>query len=153
MVTPGHRSLIVVLAAIVLALAVIGCSSDSDGDDDDASTCASLQQLSASVRALSTLDLSAEGTNGLQSRLETIEDDWSDARQAAADQFGGELDELEQAVDTLGATLDSLGSGDQTLGALADQVRSDVQAVDAAWRSLVEAAEEELSDCDLDTAQ
>jgi hypothetical protein len=149
----GTRALRLALVASVCMLgALSACSSDDDDTSSEASTCEAMQELSSAVNGLSSFDLSAEGTNGRQAQLDTIESDWQDVRDAASDQFGDELDSLEQSVDTLGDTLGSIGDGGQGIGSLIDQVRTEITAVGTAWQALADSAESELSGCDLSSS-
>jgi hypothetical protein len=150
---PRTRAIrLALLASVSLMVALTACSSDDDDTSSEASTCEEMQQLSSAVNGLTSFDLAGEGTNGLEAQLDTVKSDWQDVRDAASDQFGDQLDALEQSVEALGTTLGSLGDGGQSLGSLIDQVRTEITAVSTAWQSLADSAESELSGCDLSSS-
>lgn len=129
------------LAAAGLAVVLVaGC-----GDDDEKSAqetyCEAGESLEASVTALASLDLVAEGTDGLESALDTVEDDVDDLGDSANDAAADEVDALQQSVDDLESALSDLGG--EITGENATAVGAAVQAVGAAAQGVYAT----LSDC------
>lgn len=140
------RTPVAIVAVALLSLgATSACSSDSS---DSASTCKDLQQLSSEVQNLTNLDFIAEGTSGIKSQLDQIESTWKQAKQSGSEQFGDELDKLEQSITALTDTIKG-ASGSGSITSIISQIRTDAANVSTAWDSLSKAVKGELSDCDL----
>jgi len=106
--TIGRRSL---APLFIAALAFGGLAACGDSDDRSAQEkyCESGASLEASINSLISIDLVSEGTDGLESAVDAIEDDLKDLRNNAEDAAADEVEALEQAVDDLGSALSDLG--------------------------------------------
>ena len=129
------------LAAAGLAMAVVaGC-----GDDDEKSAqetyCEAGESLEASVTALASLDLVAEGTDGLESAIGDVESDVNELSDSATDAAADDVAALEQSVDDLDSALSDLGG--QITSENATAVGTAVQAVGAAAQGVYAT----VSDC------
>lgn len=85
------------------------------GDDESAQDryCAAGEELGSSLGALTDLDLIAEGTSGLESAVQQVQDDVSELRDAATDATSDDVDALNDAIGTLESASSDLG-GDLT---------------------------------------
>lgn len=105
-------STLAVVGVMGLALATAGC-----GDDDKSSQetyCEAGESLESSVAALVNLDLIAEGTDGLNAALDSVEGDLEELRDAASDAAADEVDALRGSVEELESSISTLG-GEITL--------------------------------------
>ena len=134
-----RRSLAIVAAVVLTASLAVSCS--DDGGDDSASTCQSMQNLSTQVDTLLALNPVSVGADGVRTQVDAVKQSWQDARDAAGDQFGDELDAFQSSIDALS---ESIGSGGGVSG-----IQSAVDAVKTSWQSLTTAVDNELSDCTL----
>ena len=145
-----HRAVaLIAVVALSLGTGLTACASD---DSESASTCEAMQQLSASVEGLFSLDLVSEGTNGLQTRVDDIGEAWQDVQDTAEGQFGPELATFQEALNQFGSTLTSAADGDTSISDTIPQLQDDVTALRQAWDGLTSAVDSELSDCDLSTS-
>lgn len=99
------------LAGTALALTLGAAALVACGDDESAQDryCEAGESLNASVAALFDLDVVAEGTNGLRSALEDVENDLTELRESASDAASDEVDALNDAVDELNDALSAAG--------------------------------------------
>ena len=100
---------------LVMGLALASCSSDDDpsaatttAPADDA--CADAEDLRSSVQGLRDVDVSAEGTNGLEDAVSAVQSDLTALGESASaelqpevDAVRGSLQELETAVTNFGS--------------------------------------------------
>lgn len=133
----------------VLGLIAAACGSDDDSSDE-ASTCDSLQEVAVSVDNLREVDLLAEGTDGLDAAMTDVDETWGAAKSAAEDQFGEQVDEVNDALDALSDTVSSIGDAD-SLEDFGDELAAEIEAVNQSWEALSAAAAEELADCEVGT--
>lgn len=138
------RLLAAALTIPLLALGAVACS------DDEPSACAEAQDLQSAVSSLLDLDLVATGTDGLSEAVDDVQTAWKDFKSAAGDQFGSQVDGLEDAISTAEDDLSSLGDS-ASIGDAIDTIGADVEAIQEAWGSLAKAVNAEFSDCDLST--
>lgn len=126
-----RRARAALVATILGVVALAGC-----GDDETAQEryCNAGESLATSLSALTSLDLIAEGTDGLESAVDQVQDDLDDLQDAASDAAADEVDALDQAVDALDSAISDLG-GDLTadnasaVGAAIGEVSTAAQAV------------------------
>lgn len=120
--------------AVGLGIALLaGCGSDDDESAQDR-YCQAGEALESSVSSLGDLDLVAEGTNGLNTAIDAIEDDVSELQDTASDAASDDIDALEQSVEDLKSALSDLSgeiSSDNvsTLGTAVQSVIESAQAV------------------------
>ncbi len=103
------KGLVAALSVAALATLLLA----SCGDDDDVSAeeafCNAGDQLETDVKALASLDVVAEGTDGLAEQFDAVEADLTELKDAGLDVASDEIDALDQSVDDLGTTIDDLG--------------------------------------------
>jgi hypothetical protein len=127
---------------VVVSLGLlVACGDDDDGTTPQDAYCEAGAELRASVGELADLDLLSEGTNGLQTRVQAIEDDLSTMRAAASDAAADELDALRTAVGDLGDVLAAIP------GDLSRQTLSDVSSAVTEVTSAAQDVYATLSDC------
>ena len=68
-------------------------------------------QLKTDVSALGSLDLIAEGTNGLTAAVDKVKSDVADLQTAASSATSGSVDDLQKAVDQLSTAVSNLSGG------------------------------------------
>lgn len=130
----------VLAIGLAAGLVLVGC-----GDDDESAQdryCAAGEQLEASITDLASLDLIAEGTNGLESAVDAVDEDLSALADAASEAAADEIDALEQSLSAL----------DSALSGLAGEISAEnVEALTAAVQAVGTSAQAvygTLSDCD-----
>jgi hypothetical protein len=136
-----------IVVGLALATALVACT-----DSDETSTCDSLQGLANSVNDLVNIDVVAEGTDGLDEALQTLEKSWQAVESDSADQFGSEVQALSDSVDNTAETVASFGDA-ESLSSGAAEISAAFDGIEAAWVSLKTAAATELADCDLSTSR
>lgn len=106
----GHRVRAGLVVAVLGFFVLAGC-----GDDESAQEqyCNAGESLRTSLSALTSLDLIAEGTDGLESAVDQVKDDLDDLQDAASDAASDEVDAFDDAVDALDSAISDLG-GDLT---------------------------------------
>jgi hypothetical protein len=137
-----HRLATAALAFAAGSLLVVGCSDD---DGDEASTCSDLQALATDVRGLTDVDIVDSGLDALRDQLDEIDTAWNTAKESGDEQFGAELDALDDAI----STLEDEVSSDDSLSEKAEAVGTDIDAVSTAWDDVTSAVDDEMGDCDL----
>ncbi|MCZ7525854.1 MAG: hypothetical protein M5U14_05350 [Acidimicrobiia bacterium] len=145
-----HRSprrLLRRLAAVLLVLGVAaligGCGDDDDGDGggDEEAFCAAGEALRSDVRALTELDVIAEGTSGLRAAVDEVVEDLEDLMAAGREIAGEEIEELDAAVDDLGSAIDAIadeGISSGNAGDVVDAVERIGPAAEALYTTLAE---------------
>ena len=126
------------LALTLGAAALAGCGDDESAQDR---YCEAGESLNASVAALFDLDVVAEGTNGLRSALEDVENDLTELRESASDAASDEVDALNDAVGELNDALSAEGDS-----LTADNATGVVDAI-GGIRSAFAAIGDTLTDC------
>lgn len=132
------------LALALTSLVLVGCSDD----DDEPSACAELQDAADGVRELGSTELIADGTDAARQELDDISDDLAEAKSAAGDQFGDEIDAVESAIDDVTSTISDLG--DTPISEIGSELTSGLEQVQSAWDDLAASVDADLGDCDLD---
>jgi len=99
------------IAIVVGLVALSGCGDDEESAQDR--YCAAGESLQSDVESLATLDLLSEGTNGLNSALEQVEDDLEELLDSASATAEDEAATLNESVDGLEDAVAALG-GDLT---------------------------------------
>ena len=124
------------------ALAAGGC-----GGDDTPAACASLEDVSADVDELQSLDLSAgEGAIAdVEASLETIRADLQTAASEAEAELSEPIGALQSSLDGLSTEFDAAKADDDLSGDEAQGLLDSLAAVSTSWEALKEAA----PDCDL----
>lgn len=134
-----RRRLPAAVVAVMLGVVLVaGC-----GDDESAQEryCNAGESLRTSLSALTSLDLVAEGTNGLESAIDQVKDDLDDLQDAASDAAADDVDAFDDAVDALDSAFSDLG-GDLT-AENATAVGTAIQNVSTAAQAVFAT----LSDC------
>ncbi len=110
-----RRSRIRFAFAMLCAGSLLATGSSSCGDDDGESAqdryCQAGAELESSVAALVELDLIAEGTNGLESAIQAVDDDLTVLDETANEASADDVDALEQAFTDLESALAGLEGG------------------------------------------
>ena len=134
------RTRVVAAAAIVaLAAALSGCG-DDDGESAQDRYCDAGESLRSSVSSLASLDLIAEGTNGLTSALETVDADVDELRAAASDTAEDEVEALDTAVGALGDAISGLAGeiSAENATTLATAVQNVATSAEAVYATLTD---------------
>lgn len=110
---PGRRrgSRGTALAMIIGLVALSGCGDDEESAQDR--YCTAGESLRSSIESIATLDLLSEGTDGLDSALEQVEDDLDELLDSAGATTEDEVATLNESVDGLEDAVAALG-GDLT---------------------------------------
>jgi len=125
--------------ALTLGAAVLAACGDDESAQDR--YCEAGESLNASVSALFDLDVVAEGTNGLRSAIEDVNNDLTELRDSASDAASDEVDALNDAV---GALDDALNAAGDSL--TADNATGVVDAIGGV-RAAFAAIGDTLTDC------
>ena len=114
---------VVVATAIVV---IAGCSSDDDPSTSESSTttpeadvCAERDALENSIAGLKEVDVTAEGTNALESSISDVQDDLNALAGSVGDELEPEVTDVQDAVDDLQTAAGDLGSDGGVSDALA----------------------------------
>jgi len=126
------------LSLTLCAAALAACGSDESAQDR---YCEAGESLNASVAALFDLDVIAEGTNGLRSAIEDVNNDLTELRDSASDAASDEVDALNDAVGELNDALNAAGDS-----LTADNATGVVDAIGGVRTAFV-AVGETLADC------
>ncbi len=135
---------VLAVGSIVL-LTLVGCSSN----DTAASTCQDLQNLAAQVRGLRDVNIVQTGVDGLQQQVTAVDGAFDQAKASGKDQFGPELDALDNSINELGTTLSGAKDSGKSIGEILSSVESDVSSISSSWNNLTSAVKTELDSCDL----
>lgn len=122
------------LAALATTLLLPGCG--DDGDDSEEAFCDAADRLRSDVEDLSRMDITAEGTDGLERRVEQIQDDFRDLRESGERAAEPELDALDDALSDLDSSLD------ENLTSVVDAVSRTVDAAGDALRKFDQMCED-----------
>jgi hypothetical protein len=134
MTNSGRRRTRSSIAGAGLAVALVaGCGSDDEQSAQE-QYCAAGESLESSIGALGDLDLLAEGTDGLESRVSAIADDVNELQDASTDAAADDVSALEQSVDDLESAISDLGGeitaeNVSTLATAVENVATSAQAV------------------------
>lgn len=131
-----------VLASLLL-LTAAACS-----DDDTPAACSAAQDFADSLRSLTDVNVVSEGTDALQSGIDDVQASWADLKDAASDQFGDDVDELDAAVSDAGDTVSSLPESG-SLSEAATSIGDALSGISTSWDTLKGDIQGEFSDCDL----
>jgi len=107
------RRIPLLLLGLMLALTLVVAACD---DDDDSSTtsaeeayCQDVDTLTADVNSLASLDVVAEGTDGIESAVSAVQTDVDSLKDSAGDVAGDEVDALDSALSDLDDALEAAG--------------------------------------------
>ena len=100
---------------LLLAGAAVACSDDSDDVSPEEAYCNAGESLQTSVESLLDLDVIAEGTNGIEAAIESVESDFSEFTDAAEEVTAEEGEALEAAFNDLKAAFDAIADYGITL--------------------------------------
>jgi hypothetical protein len=137
---PGSTTRRHTVALLVpLLLLVAAC-----GDDDESSTtvCDARADLESSLGALGEIDLTAEGTDAVETAVDDVGDDVEAVADAAQDEVDDEVDDVQAAFDELEAAVTSFGEQETTSAAVASVGRA-VTDLAVATGALTEALAQE----------
>jgi hypothetical protein len=137
---------IVVLMVALFAGAAVACGDDDSSDADSTATpsvCDQRAALEDSVAALSSLDVIAEGTNGLNAAVDDVEADIDSLAAVTSSEVQAEVDALNEAIDRADETFSDLN--DESLLAAAAEVALTIADVALAGEALVSAL---AAECD-----
>jgi len=128
------RTSLLSLACLATTVLVTSCSSDSEpsaSDDSAAVTttetvttttqdlCADRDALQASIDSLTEVDVRAEGSNGVEAALATVQEDLTAVGESADAELQPEVDALQDAIDELGPAVESIDDGGAAAAATA----------------------------------
>jgi hypothetical protein len=140
---------VTVIAGSAVTLSACGSSSSkSSTTTTTPSTCASLQKLQSSVDSLKNINVAQQGTDGVKSSLNDVKSAAQNVKKSAKNQFGSDVDALENSISKLGDDLKA-GKGSQSIVDWAQQLGDDVTAVVDSFDQLQTAAQKGLKDCNL----
>jgi prophage DNA circulation protein len=126
-----------VIGAALAVAPLAGCGSDDDASAQD-QYCEAGESLEASVSALGDLDLVAEGTSGLETALDAIDQDVNTLQDTASDASEDEVSAVKESVDDLESALSDL-TGEITsdnVSALSTAVQSVAESAQALYGTL-----------------
>jgi methyl-accepting chemotaxis protein len=132
----ADRFVLTGLALLLTGLALSACGSSSSSKP---TYCDNINSLKQSVKAVSNVNLVENGTSALTSALTQVKDDFAAVEQSTAEQFASQTSQLKSSVDQFTSTAQNVKSSPSTAGVA--QLKTDAQAVGAATRDLVAAAE------------
>jgi len=128
-----------VIGAALAVAPLAGCGSDDDASAQD-QYCEAGESLEASVSALGDLDLVAEGTSGLETALDAIDQDVNTLQDTASDASEDEVSAVKESVDDLESALSDL-TGEITsdnVSALSTAVQSVAESAQALYGTLTD---------------
>ena len=129
------------VAAVVVGLG-LGC-----GGDDEPAVCQSLQDLQASVQSLGDIELEDTSADELQQAANQIVTDANEAKDAADEELGQEIDTFKATVEALASDVETASAeGELTRDSLVE-IGTAVGSVTTSFQTLQEAAPD---DCDLE---
>jgi hypothetical protein len=102
------------MLCLVIALALVVAACDDDNDDDATTSaeeafCADAESLEASIDNLVNLDVVAEGTNGVETALDAVKEDFDSLKESGQEVASDELDALDTALNDLDESLQAAG--------------------------------------------
>ncbi len=110
MVSNGARRVATRIGWVLAAVAVFSVSAACGGDESAQERyCAAGEALRSDILALQDLDLVGEDADGLESALDTIDDDLDEMREAARDSAADEIEALQSAVTDVEDAVSRLG--------------------------------------------
>ena len=111
-----------VVAGIAFGVLVASCGSDSSSTATTSAAttqsgaasgdvCADREALSSSVDALKNVDVTAEGTNGLNAAVSAVKDDLTALRASAGSELRPQVDAVQSALDEVETAVANLSAG------------------------------------------
>ena len=129
------RTSLLSLACHATYVLVTSCSSDSEpsaSEDSGAAVtttetvttttqdlCADRDALQASIDSLTEVDVRAEGSNGVEAALATVQEDLTAVGESADAELQPEVDALQDAIDELGPAVENIDDGGAAAAATA----------------------------------
>jgi len=99
-----HRPVkhITLVGMIMATFVIAGC-----GADEPAAVCSSVDSLQASIEDVTSVDIAEGALQELRDNLAQVQSDLGTARDDAADEYGDEVDALEQAATSVGSSIEA----------------------------------------------
>lgn len=110
------------IALLVPCLLVAACGDDDgngEGDGEASTVCDARDQLDSSLDALARVDVSAEGTNALESAVDDVGDDIDAVADAAGEEVDDEIDDVQAAFDEVETAISTFDEQESTSAAIA----------------------------------
>ncbi|GAA2757930.1 hypothetical protein [Actinopolymorpha rutila] len=111
-------------------------SSKSPSGTANAAVCAQAKKLQSSLAALKNVNVRAEGTNGVERRLNAVRADLKGLRSAASAAWRPQLDALSAALGGLATAIKQVGGGKSTSSPAVDAITTAAMNVASAAESL-----------------
>ncbi|MFD2080871.1 hypothetical protein [Actinopolymorpha cephalotaxi] len=111
-------------------------SSASPSGTANAAVCREAKQLQSSLTALKNVDVRAEGTNGVERKLNAVRSDLKGLRSAASAAWRPQLDALSAALGGLSTAIKQVGKGNATSSPAVDGITTAAMSVATAAESL-----------------
>jgi len=99
----GRR--VAAVCTVALMAIAAGCGSSGGGSSSDTKLCDSIDSLKTSLQDLKNVDLAKNGTEGLKSAIQDVQENVQATTKAAKSEFAPQVDALETAVKQLGDAL------------------------------------------------
>lgn len=91
------------VGTLVLAMTLAGCGED----EESPAICSAVDSLKSSVDEVTDLEVDRDSLATLQDDLDDVREDLSEVKSDAADEFGAEIDTVEQAASSLTSSIDA----------------------------------------------
>lgn len=146
-------TLVALCCAVSLALAA--CSDDSESSSGDAGaseaagSCGAAQQMAASVRSLSDVDLDSVDVEDLERALDGVDDAWSDFEDSIDAGLEPQIDAVNTALENAGSTVATVQADPAVLDGAPQRLPNMVFEIETAWDLLTSEATGQLEGCDL----
>jgi hypothetical protein len=111
-------------------------SSASPSGTANAAVCREAKKLESSLTALKNVNVRAEGTNGVERRLNAVRSDLKGLRSAASSAWRPQLDALSAALGGLSTAIKQVGGGTATSSPAVDAITTAAMNVASAAESL-----------------
>ena len=126
---------------LLLVGAAVACSDDGDDVSPEEAYCNAGESLQASVEALLDLDVIAEGMNGVETAIESVQADFTEFTDAAEELTEDDAQALRGAFADLQAAFDSIGDDGLSVdngSAVIDAVSAMAAPAEALFATLTE---------------
>jgi hypothetical protein len=92
-----RRRLLLPVAALLVGATAAGCG------DDKPAVCTSIDQLESSMQGLKELELTGTGVVGLEDQMARVQEDYTQLRKDAKDEYGDQVAAIDADLDKLKA--------------------------------------------------